>query len=327
MNSEKDINKIQTFVDNAEPSNIFVIYHENCADGLGSAYAAWKKFGEAATYLPYDYNKTEESTNQLIEQLKGKDVVFSDVTLKRFQFLQVKENAKSVLVLDHHPSAYNEIGDLDCCVFDMDRSGAMITWNSLNPDIKPPSFIKYIQDGDLWKFQYPETKWFYSSLNKFNPTFRELDNLLDDNLLKDFLNKGKHLREEYEAKVNSIVAQAVPVRFMGHDIYMVECTRDYASEVGNILALKSGSFSLCHSDKKDVYKISVRGNGSLDISNLCALFGGGGHPNASAFTTKDKAEFLKILEANKETAIPSKEEVLEIIKSRFETLSLKKHKP
>ena len=31
---------------------IAVIYHADCIDGFGAAYAAWRKFGDAARYLP-----------------------------------------------------------------------------------------------------------------------------------------------------------------------------------------------------------------------------------------------------------------------------------
>ncbi len=35
--------------------DIVVIYHKHCPDGFGAAYAAWKKFGDAAEYLPASY--------------------------------------------------------------------------------------------------------------------------------------------------------------------------------------------------------------------------------------------------------------------------------
>ena len=32
-----------------------VLYHANCHDGFGGAFAAWKKFGDAADYVPMRY--------------------------------------------------------------------------------------------------------------------------------------------------------------------------------------------------------------------------------------------------------------------------------
>ena len=34
-----------------------VIYHANCTDGFGAAFAAWLKLGDEAGYLPMEYNK------------------------------------------------------------------------------------------------------------------------------------------------------------------------------------------------------------------------------------------------------------------------------
>ena len=35
-----------------ELKDIVVIYHAHCQDGFGSAYAAYQKFGDTATYIP-----------------------------------------------------------------------------------------------------------------------------------------------------------------------------------------------------------------------------------------------------------------------------------
>lgn len=78
--------------------DICVVYHANCADGLGSAYSAWKKFGDNASYIPHDYNQKEEAVDLLIENLTDKNVFFLDVTLKRFQLLKVLESVKSLKV-------------------------------------------------------------------------------------------------------------------------------------------------------------------------------------------------------------------------------------
>jgi len=36
---------------------IVVLYHANCLDGFGAAYAAWKKFGDTADYIPVQYGE------------------------------------------------------------------------------------------------------------------------------------------------------------------------------------------------------------------------------------------------------------------------------
>ena len=40
-----------------QPTLPLIIYHDNCADGFGAAWAAYKKFGaDGAEYLPMNYN-------------------------------------------------------------------------------------------------------------------------------------------------------------------------------------------------------------------------------------------------------------------------------
>src|SRR3989338_9515798 len=34
-----------------------ILYHANCPDGFGGAYAAWKKFGDSAEYIPVKHGK------------------------------------------------------------------------------------------------------------------------------------------------------------------------------------------------------------------------------------------------------------------------------
>lgn len=44
----------------------FVLYHANCRDGFGAKFAAWKKFGEQAEYLPVQYGKPPPQLNGLV---------------------------------------------------------------------------------------------------------------------------------------------------------------------------------------------------------------------------------------------------------------------
>ena len=35
---------------------ILILYHKNCPDGFGAAWAAWKKFGDKAEYLAVEHS-------------------------------------------------------------------------------------------------------------------------------------------------------------------------------------------------------------------------------------------------------------------------------
>ena len=55
------------------------------------------------------------------------------------------------------------------------------------------------------------------------------------------------------------------------------------SRVGNVLAKNHGPFSLVVSAHPKGYGVSVRGDGSVDVSKLAQKYGGGGHHDSAGF--------------------------------------------
>lgn len=285
-----------------------VFYHGNCTDGFGGAYAAYKKFGEDAVYIPLDYNADASLYNTPFHtmDLRGKDVFMIDVTVDRESIERVQKEAKSFQLLDHHETSYKKLGDCPHCFFDMKRSGAMIAWNHFHKE-PAPEFIKYIEDGDLWSFKYEETKYFGAVVHNMKHDFKEWANLENPEYLKNVLSNGKLLREQFETFVSGMVDIARPVKFMGKDIYMSNCPSQFTSETGNALAIKSGTFAICWIDTGKSIKVSLRSINSFDCSTIASHFGGGGHKQACAFRVNSMEEFLQLLKDNINTPIPEPE--------------------
>lgn len=82
---------------------IVVIYHGNCADGFGAALAARHKFGDAAEYIPGVYQTPPPDVT-------GARVILVDFSYKRAVMAELAKKAASVLVLDHHKSAADDLG-------------------------------------------------------------------------------------------------------------------------------------------------------------------------------------------------------------------------
>ena len=78
---------------------IVVIYHDQCRDGFGAAYAAWKKFGDDASYIP---RKTQDPAP---EGLQDKDIFIVDYSYKKPVLEDLQKNNRSVVVIDHHETA------------------------------------------------------------------------------------------------------------------------------------------------------------------------------------------------------------------------------
>src|SRR3990167_10123181 len=76
--------------------DIAVLYHGNCPDGFGGAYAAWKKFGDSAEYIPVKHGKP------IPEGLAGKKLYLIDFCYPKDIMDTLIATADSVTVLDHH---------------------------------------------------------------------------------------------------------------------------------------------------------------------------------------------------------------------------------
>ena len=71
---------------------------------------------------------------------------------------------------------------------------------------------------------------------------------------------------------------------LGHQAVAVNGVSGFTSELGNILALRTGSFAVVFKiDSPEFVKVSLRSLRSFDVSPIALRFGGGGHPQASAF--------------------------------------------
>src|SRR3989344_3538970 len=107
--------------------NVIVIYHGDCRDGGGGAYAAWKHFGDKAEYIPtyYGFNR--------LDRLEGNEVYAIDFCYKKEEIGEIESRALKLVVLDHHISAKESIELTKNHVFDLNHSGAVIAWNYFHP--------------------------------------------------------------------------------------------------------------------------------------------------------------------------------------------------
>lgn len=80
------------------------IYHGNCADGFTAAWAVWTRFGDQFDYHPGVYQQPPPDVT-------GRDVLLVDFSYKRDVLKQMARSARSVLVLDHHKSAEQDLAE------------------------------------------------------------------------------------------------------------------------------------------------------------------------------------------------------------------------
>ena len=260
---------------------VTVIYHNNCPDGFGAAFVAWLHFGYAATYYPADYSKPAPN-------VAGHDVYILDFSYPLRVMEGLDSSASSITLLDHHVSAQEDLEGFQCRCgqihFDLSKSGARLAWEHFFP-LKPcPPLITYVEDRDLWKWEYSETPEFLAFLDMLPYSFEEWHTLLDEKqpAFSDARQIGKYLYKDFLRKCNEIASEAVPIKVEGHTGLMVSCSPSFASKVGEMLYTRTGTFALVWRIEDDAnIKLSFRSSPTFDGLALARKFKGGGHRSAA----------------------------------------------
>lgn len=264
--------------------DIVVIYHDQCRDGFGAAYAAWKKFGTKATYIP---RKTQEPVP---EGLVGKELYIVDYSYSKEDLQKLVDINTSVVVIDHHQTSQEAVESFSQNIFDNNHSGAVLAWKYFHPNTTVPPLLEYVEDHDLWRFALPENREFNVALGQYPMTFEAWDQLIeelkDENTLINFIAKGALLAKFEDKLVAQLMQYKERVLFEGKEIWAINASRAYRSILGNQLAelnAEEGKEPIglvyYHSDGK--VSISLRSIGETDVATIAEKYGGGGHKNAA----------------------------------------------
>lgn len=260
-----------------------VIYHGNCADGFTAAWAAWRKFGDEDTeYVAASHGAP------LIQSVCGREVIFLDFAFPRENMLAIERVAKSLLVLDHHKTAAEDLKDCSFARFDMERSGAGIAWDTFHDGDVRPWIVDYVEDRDLWRFRLKNSKLVNAWIGA-QPigNFQEWDEIERHGVL-DAMNRGYGVLAYIDSYVRDMAAHARVIEFSGHKIPIVNASPVSISELLGKLA-ETAPFSLGWFQRGDgMYQYSLRSRGpdGVDVSEIAKRHGGGGHRNAAGFQSK-----------------------------------------
>lgn len=275
------------------PDNTIVLYHAFCADGFGAAWAAHQLYGDRATYLAVRHNEDPP------DGLAGRDVLIVDFAYSRDVLLNIEKRAASIRVLDHHKSSRDEIGDLDFAVFDMNRSGAGITWDVLHEGRPRPKIIDYVEDRDIWKWELPDAEEVLIILecvpfefDAWTAFAKRLDDPEDFRVIAD---QGRAVLRHKQTLIDRILLKAhrtqvdVVIEEDKSDVrvrYNIPCVNSpvFQSELGATLA-KDEPFAMVwqRAENGRVYCSLRSDDNGEDVSIIAKYFGGGGHAKAAAF--------------------------------------------
>ena len=291
-----------------QPTLPLIIYHDNCADGFGAAWAAYKKFGaDGAEYLPMGYNDPRVKLKQIKfadpvldfpVPIAARDVYILDLSFSPDIIDAMLGEANSVTWIDHHKTAFeafnfNATEPVHCydpelnweVILDHNKSGCVLAWEHFHPGENIPWLLRYIEDRDLWRWQYTSTRDLATGLRSKPFTFDWFD-FADENLTK-VMDKGTAMNELFDQQLADITKKHMVVMINGRLGCLgraVNCTPQFSSEAGNILAKESGTFGMTWCVGSDgMVNVSLRSIGDYDVSTMAKSFGGGGHKNAAGF--------------------------------------------
>jgi len=273
--------------------DVVVIYHAQCADGFGAAFAAWKKFGDTATYIPLK-NQVELPSGLTDKELYIVDYSFDKPTLEQ---LRIKN--KSVVVIDHHKTAEEAVTAFPENIFDLEHSGAVLAWQYFHPDTKVPELLLYVEDHDIWKFALPNNREFNSALKQQANTFENWDILItklnDETFRNSFIESGLIISKFEDSLVENLLTFKERVLFEGHEVWALNVSRFYRSILGHKLAslnqdVGQTALGIVYYRNLGAVHISLRSNGDVDVSEIAKKYGGGGHKNAASIRVDSFAD-------------------------------------
>lgn len=290
-----------------------VIYHADCTDGYGAAFAAWLKLGDEAEYLPMNYGENPI----VLSNINQREVYILDFSFPRHIMDDLFRDAKRVVWLDHHKTAFemwiggkfdgtegdhHQEDQVRYITLSQSKSGALLAWEYFHPGTEVPMLIQHIDDRDRWQWELEGSAEIHAALGSMQPwTFEQWVNEIgagDAFPSHDLYDQGAAILRAQKQHVERMAKQAMKCVIRWHDgevdgqpavnafSGLAVNASLHQSEVGHELANVSGTFGLvwCLGDDNTV-RCSLRSNGDYDVSAIALAFDGGGHRNAAGFST------------------------------------------
>lgn len=257
---------------------VIVLYHANCADGFGAAWAAWQKLGDDADYLPVRHGNPPPVLPE------GATVYILDFCYSRPVILNLRERFAELTVIDHHQTAQEALEGLDYAIFDNSKSGAVLAWEFFNKGRPLPELLRYVMDTDLWLHRLPRSREVFAALSAYRMDFETWNDLDIARLAEE---GGPILRYQRQ-QVALVCDQARFETLAGHRVPVVNAAV-FGSEVGAELLKRHPDvpFAAIYFDRGDgIRQWSLRSREDFDVSRVAQQFQNGGHRQAAGFETK-----------------------------------------
>lgn len=285
------------------------IYHGNCADGFGAAWVVRESFRRAQLTsnigigedLNIDFHAGVYQSPP--PDVTGRDVILVDFSYKRAIVLDMLEKCNSLIIIDHHKSAIQDLNGIEhpkfISYFDEEHSGAMLTWLYYFGQEEPPELLKHIEDRDLWRFNLPKTREIQANLFSYPYDFDVWDILMDSNvndLSMIFAKEGEAIERKHFKDIKELLTVSQRRAIIGSfDVPIANLPYTLSSDAGHAMN-ENEPFAACYMDTKEGRVFSLRSRfpkSGVDVQMIAKIYGGGGHPAAAGFKiTYDKLDLI-----------------------------------
>ena len=211
------------------------------------------------------------------------------------------------MVIDHHKTAQEQLKDFDHCVFDMNKSGARLTWEYFNPGKKVPKVIQLVEDRDLWRFELEDSKAFEVGIQasgKYRNFNFWIELINDETKLETLLQNGRLLLKAQIEYIQSFVKSSKykVLKFRGNRCAIFNTTY-LISDLGNAVYEQTErpvdmTMSYFVTSKAEmVFSLRAPKDNDVDVGAIALSLGGGGHFKAAGFSMPllQGAEFISNL--------------------------------
>jgi oligoribonuclease NrnB/cAMP/cGMP phosphodiesterase (DHH superfamily) len=260
------------------------IYHGCCADGFTAAWVVWTWYGEGQV----EFHAATHGESP--PEVSDREVYVVDFSYPRPAMEAMARHATKLTVLDHHRTAAQDLeglirhdGVVDG-VFDMEKSGCLLTWEWFFTGMRPPPALLAVNDRDLWTFERPWTREIFSALTSYPYAFETWETLMGDDRLDALRQEGIALERKQQKDIAEIIAAGRHlITLAGHTVPACNVPSLWASDAGHMMA-PGHPFAACFWIDGEQIAFSLRSApDGLDVSEIAKQFGGGGHSHAAGF--------------------------------------------
>lgn len=294
-----------------QPNEDCVIVHDKDLDGHGAGYAAYRWFGDEATYITHG----DHSTPPEVE--KGTDLFLLDTAYSPEKLRWLLDRHNQLVIIDHHATNAREFLRSDLAAerletrleddwfisskgpvtyyYSSTESAATLAWDFFfgsqhqgpgRGGFSPPALLRHIKDYDLWNFDMEGTDAVSVALDRLGLSIDTIAKYVED--VESLIEIGEPMIQ-YRDSLLRRFADRADIRT--NDLPGIGETT-YAIVNATVCRSKLAEHILDTENKVDLvvmYRVaaagdvhvSLRSNENVDASAMATELGGGGHAKSA----------------------------------------------